>query len=106
MFDRNLILFNKLILPFAPHLALECLEILNCKTVNEWPQIKSQINDDIKVAVQVNGKTRDIITVSNNLIEEEVNKLVVHNSKAKKFLENKKINKIIFVKNKIINYIV
>ena len=106
VFDRNLILFNKLILPFAPHLALECLEILNCKTVNEWPQIKSQINDDIKVAVQVNGKTRDIITVSNNLIEEEVNKLVIHNSKAKKFLENKKINKIIFVKNKIINYIV
>ena len=58
------------------------------------------------MAVQVNGKTRDIISVSSDLAENEIDKLAINSSKAKKFLNDKKINKIIFVKNKIINYII
>ena len=39
-------------------------------------------------------------------MEKEINQIVVKESKAKKYKENKKIIKTIFVKNKIINYIV
>ena len=38
--------------------------------------------------------------------EKETHKLIIGESKAKKYIENKKINKTIFVKNKIINYII
>ena len=38
--------------------------------------------------------------------EKETHKLIVEKSKAKKYIENKKIKKTIFVKNKIINYII
>ena len=106
IFIQNMIVINKLILPFTPHLAHECLELLNCKTTNKWPEIKTQINLKIKIAIQINGKTRDVMQVENDLKEEEVAKLVTNNSKAKKFLQNKNVHKIIFVKNKIINYIV
>ena len=105
-FIRNLILFDKLILPFAPHLAHECLDFLNCKTINKWPEINNKISERVNMAVQVNGKTRDIISVSSDLAENEIDKLAINSSKAKKFLNDKKINKIIFVKNKIINYII
>ena len=83
----------------------ECLEMLKCKDVNVWPNIKKNIIEEIKFAVQVNGKTRDIITLKTDLTEEDVNKEVLKKSKAKKFLDNEKIIKTIFIKNKIINYI-
>ena len=97
----------KLMIPFTPHLAFECLEMLNCESVNKWPNIdRENIIDEIKLAVQINGKTRDIITVKRNLKEKEIGEFILKNSKAKKYLEEKKITKTIFVKNKIINYII
>ena len=32
MFEKNIIKIMKLMIPFTPHLAHECLEILKCKT--------------------------------------------------------------------------
>ena len=59
-----------------------------------------------KFAVQVNGKTRDILTINRDLAQKEIEKKIEEKSKAMKFIGNKKIIKIIFIKNKIINYIV
>ena len=58
------------------------------------------------MAVQINGKTRDVITIKIDSAEKEITQFIIINSKAKKYIQNKKINKTIFVKNKIINYIV
>ena len=97
----------KLMIPFTPHLAYECLEILKCKTSDKWPTIdKKDYLQKISLAVQVNGKTRDIIVIKKDLLEKDISKIVNKTSKAKKYLENKLINRTIFVKNKIINYIV
>ena len=100
----NITKIMKLMMPFTPHLANECLELLKCKSVDKWPEIKKNEVEKINFAVQVNGKTRDIISVKKNTDKEKINKVVLDNSKAKKFIENKKIFKTIFVKDKIINY--
>ena len=105
-FKESNIKIMKLMVPFIPHLALECLELMNCEDVNEWPKIENGSLDIIKLAVQISGKTRDIITIKKDLTEEEVYKKIMNSSKAKKYIENKKIIKTIFVKNKIINYII
>ena len=102
----NLIKIMQLLVPFTPHLAYECLEILKCKEFDKWPKIKGNMEDQIKFAIQINGKTRDVITIKKNTEKDEVNKFVLSDSKANKFLLNKKILKTIFVKNKIINYII
>ena len=101
----NFNVFLKLMILFTPHLAYECLEINNCKGVNNWPKIDSNILEEIKLAVQVNGKTRDIITIKKDLVEKDVNQFILKSSKANKYLTQEKIIKTIFVKNKIINYI-
>ena len=103
---NNITRIMKLMIPFTPHLAHECLENLKCKTANKWPEIKDNIIEEIKFAVQVNGKTRDIITVKKNTDQKQINEIVTKNSKVKKFIENKKIFKTIFVKDKIMNYII
>ena len=81
---RNLINLMKLMIPFTPHLALECLEQLNCKTENNWPEIdKQNIAEEIKMAVQIDGKTRDILTIKKDLDQKDIIELVNSSSKAK-----------------------
>ena len=104
---NNMIKMMKLMIPFTPHLAHECLEFTNCSDVSNWPKIdKKNILDDISLAVQVNGKTRDVINIKKDMDEKSITKIINQSSKAKKHLDRKKIIKTIFVKNKIINYIV
>ena len=33
----------KLMIPFTPHLAHECLSNLNCKETNKWPKINEKV---------------------------------------------------------------
>ena len=49
-------------IPFAPHLAYECLELLNVvqQISNGRTVDKENVIDEMKLAVQVNGKTRDV----------------------------------------------
>ncbi len=103
---NGMIKFMKLMIPFTPHLAHECLDQLNCKEVDNWPEIKRDTLESINLAVQINGKTRDIIKIIKDLSEEDVKLFINKNSKAKKYIKNNKVNKIIFVKNRIINYII
>ncbi len=103
---NNLIDVMKLMIPFTPHLARECLSLHNCQNPLEWPKIDIKtMNNKIKFAIQINGKTRDIISVEIDTKEDDINNVISKNSKVKKYIENKKIIKTIFVKNKIINYI-
>ena len=90
---KNLTRVMQLLIPFTPHLAHECLEILKCKTVDKWPEIKDDVIEQIKFAVQINGKTRDVISLKKNTDENEVHKIVASNSKANKFLQEKKFLK-------------
>ncbi len=104
---NNILKMMKLMIPFVPHLAHECLELFKCEDFTNWPLIdKKNIIDEIFLAVQVNGKTKDVIKIKKDMDEKSITKIINLSSKAKKFLEQKKIVKTIFVKNKIINYII
>ena len=105
--SENIINIMKTMLPFTPHLANECLELLKCKNHNQWPSIsKKSVLEEVKIAIQINGKTRDVISIKIDLTQKEVENIILKNSKIKKYVDNKKIIKTIFVKNKILNYII
>ena len=108
VFIENLTKIMKLMTPFVPHLAYECLSNLNCKNSNIWPKIneKALENINVNMAVQINGKTREILSVKKDLSEKELNSEVIKSTKASKYISDKKIVKTIFIKNKIINYII
>ena len=105
---NNLKNLMSVMVPFTPHLASECLEKFDKSDAEIWPKIsqKSIKNQIIKIAVQINGKTRDVISIEKDLNEKEVVSISKKNAKINKSLANKNIIKIIFVKNKIINYLV
>ena len=77
----------KLMMPFTPHLAHECLELFNCKKFYVWPEIKKNTLEIINFAVQINGKTRDIIKMNKNLSEVDVRVIAEGSLKVKKYLQ-------------------
>ena len=107
VFKELMIDFMKILLPFTPHLSSECLEKLAEKNTENWPTINEKFAEkkSLKVAVQINGKTKVVIEVSSNLDEDSIKKEIKKNSKLDKYFINKKIIRIIYVKNKIINYL-
>jgi len=105
---KNFVSFMKLMIPFTPFLAHECLEQLGIKEINNWPKIEKELiaSQKVKIAIQINGKTREIIQVEKDLNEKDVINESKRNEKISKNLISKKITRIIFVKNKIINFLV
>jgi leucyl-tRNA synthetase len=105
---KNLIKIMKLMIPFTPHIAHECLVNLKSENINNWPTVNKSILENVKInmVIQINGKTRDVLNIKKNMSDAEVKKLTRNSEKVYRHLKDKKIVKTIFVKNKIINYIV
>ena len=105
---KNMKNLMTILIPFIPHLANECLEQMGEKDVKKWPQIDETtiVNQKIQIAIQINGKTREVIEVKKDMNEKNVINEIKKNEKINKNLKDKKIIKIIFVKNRIINYLV
>ena len=99
----------KLMSPFIPHIASQCLEEIseNVKEIT-WPIINKKylLEDKAKIVIQINGKKKDLIEIDFNSNEEEITKIIEKNSKVQKSLDNKKIIKKIFVPNRILNFII
>ena len=57
------------------------------------------------MAVQINGKTREIIEIEKGIDQITVEKICKNNNKLKDKIFNKSISKIFFVKDRIINFI-
>tara|TARA_X000000950_G_scaffold39850_2_gene43001 strand:- start:802 stop:3306 length:2505 start_codon:yes stop_codon:yes gene_type:complete len=106
IFKEGVIKLIKLMIPFTPHLAHECLELQGNQNMSQWPKIEKQNLEEIKIAVQINGKTRDVLSLKKDLKENEIRNFVEKESKANRFIKDNKIKKIIYVKNRIINYII
>ena len=104
---KNLVNLMKILIPFTPHLAYECLEILGEKDTKNWPTIDKKLilKEKIKLAIQINGKTREIVEVSKGIDQDEVIKICEKMPKIKTKIESN-VKKTIFVKDRIINFIV
>ena len=101
----------KIMMPFVPHIASECLSELEGKNFyqnNDWPIVdKSLLEDrDVTIVIQINGKKRGLLSTKKNIEEKEVVAKAKNIENIRKNLVNKKIIKSIFVKNKVINFIV
>ena len=91
--------------PVIPHFVSECLEDLKIEDKIYWPTAEEKyLNDDtIDYVIQINGKKRAILKDNRDLYQETLLKEVKSNNITKKYLENRSIKKIIFIKNRLIN---
>ena len=93
--------------PIIPHFSNECIEMMNIKDKMHWPEVdeKFLVEDNIKYIVQFNGKTRKIIQMKKDTSEDSLITKIKEDNKLNEFLNNKIIQKKIFIPNKLINII-
>ena len=108
IFKKNYIKILTLMHPVLPHLITECLTDLNEKPSITWPEVDNKyLNEDtVKIVIQINGRKRGIIECKKDILEEQVILSVKNKIEFNKYFENKEILKNIYVKNKIINFII
>ena len=93
--------------PVLPHLISECLSSLNIKNMNTWPDIDEKFLEQktVNIVVQVNGKKRGLIKCKKDIMEKDLIKMINKTDEINKYLNKEKIQKKIYVQNKIINFI-
>ena len=96
-----------LMTPFIPHFTTECLNNLNEEKVS-WPKVSKEdlIEEEINFVIQINGKKRALLKVKRDINEIEILTEIKSNSETEKLLKDKKIQKTIFVSNRLINIII
>ena len=99
-----------LLAPFAPHIADELWEGIGKKGFlyrHPWPvaDMKIACVVEITLAIQVNGKLRDRLTVPIDTDEESLTALVLASSTIRAYLAGSKPLKIIVIPGKVVNII-
>ena len=103
--------FVLLLAPFAPHVAEELWSKLGHTTTlayEPWPKYdESKIKvDSIELVVQVNGKVRSKFQVPINLDEESIKTRVLDDETVKRYIDGKKVEKILVIKNKLVSLVI
>jgi len=96
-----------IMMPVIPHIASENLDKLNCNKNISWPKIDPKYLDseNVVIVIQINGKKRNSISVPKDIGEDDLNSLIKEKKLINKYLDNGELTKKIYIKNRLINYI-
>tara|TARA_B100001250_G_scaffold86436_1_gene71517 strand:- start:12271 stop:14826 length:2556 start_codon:yes stop_codon:yes gene_type:complete len=106
--QENYIKILKIITPILPHITSECIKDLRIDNDLKWPTLDKKYleKEIINIVIQINGKKRSIIEANMNINEKDIIDKSIKDSQILKYIENKKIVKTIYVKNRLLNLIV
>lgn len=96
---------------FAPHMTEEIWKNLgNKKTIfgGKWPTYKEELikSEKVTIVVQVNGKIRAELSLDRDLDDEMVKKIALENPKVVESVGNSEVQRVIVVKNRLINIVI
>ncbi len=101
----------KMLSPICPHICEEIWQILgHTDTIayESWPTYDESkcVDDEIEIAVQINGKVKDKITVSADISSEDAIAAAKGSEKVAASLEGMSIVKELYVKGRLVNIVV
>jgi leucyl-tRNA synthetase len=103
-------LMTRMVGPMMPHLGEECWARLGYNTllVNQpWPEAAPAllVDDEVTLAVQVNGKRRDEIRVARTASSADIETLALGLETVARALEGRPAKKVIVVPQRIVNVV-
>ncbi len=107
----ELSVFIRLLCPFAPHLCEEMWEQIGekglCSTA-KWPDYDESkcVDDEIEIAVQVNGRVRDRFTVPADIEADDAIAAAKQLDKVREFTDGMAFIKELYVPGKLVNLVV
>ena len=95
--------------PIAPHICEKIFMEIFSEDINkaEWPEedFFAYKASEENYIIQVNGKVRANITASSSITQEKLIEIAKEDANVVRHLDNKTIIKIIFIKNKLLNFV-
>lgn len=103
--------FLQILNPIASHVTEELWERLGFEGhifSSKWPEydIAKIVDENVELAVQVNGKVRFKVTVSTEFSEDEIKEKVICDNRLKQYIDGRHIQKVIVIKSRIVNIVV
>lgn len=100
----------QLVAPMVPHLAEEAWQALGGEGLvcdAPWPDADPAllVEDEVTIAVQVNGKLRDTLTVAKGLAREQLEELALASDKVSRLLDGNAPRKVIVVPDRLVNVV-
>ncbi|MFO7803687.1 MAG: leucine--tRNA ligase [Desulfovermiculus sp.] len=97
--------------PMIPHICEELWELIGyrqCLAMRSWPEHDPEAlhKEEILIVVQVNGKLRGKIQVPSGATQEEIKNVALSNENVQKHLDNKEVQKVVVVPEKLVNVVV
>ncbi len=107
---ESLELLVQIICPMMPHLAEECWARLGYNTLlanQPWPETEAAllVDDTITIAVQVNGKRRDELTIARAAGSDEIEAAALKLEPVVRALNGRPVKKVIVVPQRIVNVV-
>jgi leucyl-tRNA synthetase len=104
-------LYLKMMAPITPHIAEELWAEIGKKYsihTQDWPKVDESAakEEEVTIAVQVNGKVRDRITVAADADDETVKTTALAAEGIIRSLDGKQPKKVIVVKGKLVSIVV
>jgi leucyl-tRNA synthetase len=97
--------------PMMPHLGEECWKVLNARqellAQTSWPKVDPAllVEDTVTIAVQVNGKRRDELTVARDATKEDIEAAALKLENVLRAIEGRDVKKVIVVPQRIVNVV-
>jgi leucyl-tRNA synthetase len=100
----------RLVAPMVPHLAEQAWSAMGREGLiadADWPQADPAmlVDDEVTIAVQVNGKLRDTLTVPKGSTREALEEMALASEKVGRILEGKPPRKVIVVPDRLVNIV-
>jgi leucyl-tRNA synthetase len=96
--------------PITPHICHKLWAMLGHESLEmaEWPCVDESALEKpvVELAVQVNGKLRGKVDLKPNATQDEAVRVARQEGNVEKFLDDKSIRKIVYVANRILNFVV
>jgi leucyl-tRNA synthetase len=110
----DFLVYMKLLAPFAPFITEEIWHnltgVMNSSSIHisEWPKSNPEyiLNTDIVIGIQVNGKLRGEISISQDESEESVKEKALANTDIQKWVGESEVKKFIYIPRKIVSIVI
>ncbi|MEG8041038.1 leucine--tRNA ligase [Sphingomonas sp. LR60] len=108
--DAAIATLMRLVAPMAPHIAEEAWAAHGDGGLiadAAWPTVDAAllVEDEVTIAVQINGKLRDTLTLAKGLAKEDAEAAALSSEKVLRALEGKAPRKVIVVPDRLVNIV-
>ena len=97
--------------PIAPHITQKIWASMGEKTLlmtEQWPKVDKAALEESKkeIIIQINGKLRGKLVINIDLNETKIREMILSDNKLNKYIINKEIKKAVYIKGKLVNYVI